>query len=306
MRETDKKNLAIEALKKLINGDVRSQSKRNVTQSKAFSERLEAAIARYHANAITTAQVLEELIQLAKDIRAARARGEETGLTDEEIAFYDALAENESARQVMGEPALRVIAHELGDEHQEQCLGGLDAPGGGARPDAGSGEASASQIRLSARLAGCGGAERPAAGRGVVGGMGGVIHAAALITTLHRANKFAFATPWSGVPRVDRHCCRWDLRDGRKPQAMSRLRSSGEAVTASDSTTAIIALTCAASNQNFSSRSISPSVSSDRCLERHCWNGSHSASGTGRLSNCAWSSFVGTVPSCARSRGIDT
>jgi type I restriction enzyme R subunit len=57
--------------------------------------------------------VIEELIQLAKDIRAARARGEETGLKDEEIAFYDALAENESARQVMGEPALRVIATEL-------------------------------------------------------------------------------------------------------------------------------------------------------------------------------------------------
>ena len=113
VRETKKKNLAIEALKKLINGDVRSQSKRNVIQSKAFSERLEAAIARYHANAITTAQVLEELIRLAKDIRAARARGEEMGLSDEEIAFYDALAENESARQVMGEPTLRVIAHEL-------------------------------------------------------------------------------------------------------------------------------------------------------------------------------------------------
>jgi type I restriction enzyme, R subunit len=60
---------------------VRSQSKRNVTQAKAFSERLEASISRYHANALTTAQVIEELIQLAKDIRAARARGEETGLT---------------------------------------------------------------------------------------------------------------------------------------------------------------------------------------------------------------------------------
>ena len=82
-------------------------------QSKAFTERLEAAIARYHANAITTVQVLEELIQLAKDIRAARARGEETGLSAEEIAFYDALAENQSAREVMGEPKLRVIAHEL-------------------------------------------------------------------------------------------------------------------------------------------------------------------------------------------------
>ncbi|KRP85207.1 DEAD/DEAH box helicase [Bradyrhizobium pachyrhizi] len=113
VRDTEKKNLAVEALKKLINGEVRSQAKRNVTQSKAFSERLEAAILRYHNNALTTAQVLEELIQLAKDIRSARARGEESGLSDEEIAFYDALAENESARQVMGEPALRVIAHEL-------------------------------------------------------------------------------------------------------------------------------------------------------------------------------------------------
>jgi type I restriction enzyme R subunit len=113
VRNSDKKNFAIEALKKLINGNVRSQSKRNVTQSKVFSERLEAAIARYHANAITTAEVLEELIRLAKDIRTGRARGEETGLSDEEIAFYDALAENDSARQVMGEPTLRVIAHEL-------------------------------------------------------------------------------------------------------------------------------------------------------------------------------------------------
>jgi type I restriction enzyme R subunit len=113
VREMGKRNLAIEALKKLINGEVRSQAKRNVTQSKAFTERLEEAIARYHSNALTTAQVLEELIQIAKDIRAARARGEETGLSDEEIAFYDALAGNESARQVMGEPALRVIAHEL-------------------------------------------------------------------------------------------------------------------------------------------------------------------------------------------------
>ena len=113
VRESDKKNLAIEALRKLINGEVRSQAKRNVTQSKAFTERLDEAIARYHSNAITTAEVLEELIRLAKDIRAARARGEETGLSDEEIAFYDALAENGSARDAMGEPTLRVIAHEL-------------------------------------------------------------------------------------------------------------------------------------------------------------------------------------------------
>ncbi len=113
VREMPMKNLAIEALKKLINGEVRAQSERNVTQAKAFTERLEAAIARYHANALTTAQVLEELIALARAIREARSRGEETGLSDEEIAFYDALADNESARTAMGEPALRVIAHEL-------------------------------------------------------------------------------------------------------------------------------------------------------------------------------------------------
>ncbi|MCT9070792.1 type I restriction endonuclease subunit R [Cupriavidus gilardii] len=107
-----KKNLALEALRKLINDGIRSRSKANVVQTKAFSERLEDAVARYHANAITTAEVLQELIQLAKDIRAARQRGEESGLSDEEIAFYDALAENESAVQMMGDDKLKLIAHQ--------------------------------------------------------------------------------------------------------------------------------------------------------------------------------------------------
>ena len=88
VRDMERKNLALEALRKLINGEIRSQSKRNVTQSKAFFERLENAIARYHANAITTVQVLEDLIQIAKDIRAAaRARGEETGLSARPSGF---------------------------------------------------------------------------------------------------------------------------------------------------------------------------------------------------------------------------
>jgi len=113
VRTIETKNLALEALRKLINGQIWSQSQRNVVQSKAFSERLDAAVARYHANAITTVEMIEELIQLAKDIRAARERGEEAGLSSEEVAFYDALAENEGARDVMGEPKLRVIAHEL-------------------------------------------------------------------------------------------------------------------------------------------------------------------------------------------------
>jgi type I restriction enzyme R subunit len=113
VQELPKKNLAIEALKKLIAGTVRAQSKRNVTQARGFTDRLEAAVARYHANALTTAQILEELVQIAKDIREARLRGQEHGLSDEEIAFYDALADNQSARTAMGEPALRVIAQEL-------------------------------------------------------------------------------------------------------------------------------------------------------------------------------------------------
>ena len=113
VQQMEKKNLALEALRKLINDGIRSRSKANVVQTKAFSERLEDAVARYHANAITTAEVLQELIQLAKDIRAARQRGEESGLSEEEVAFYDALAENESALQMMGDDKLKLIAHEL-------------------------------------------------------------------------------------------------------------------------------------------------------------------------------------------------
>ncbi|AVR90277.1 type I restriction endonuclease subunit R [Thauera aromatica] len=113
VQQMEKKNLALEALRKLLNDGIRSRSKANVVETRAFSERLEDAVARYHANAITTAEVLQELIALAKDIRAARERGEESGLSDEEIAFYDALAENESAVQMLGDDKLRLIAHEL-------------------------------------------------------------------------------------------------------------------------------------------------------------------------------------------------
>lgn len=113
VQQMEKKNLGLEALRKLLNDSIRSRTRTNVVETRAFTERLEDAIARYHANAITTAEVLQELIQLAKDIRAARTRGEEQGLSEEEIAFYDALAENESALQVLGDDQLKVIAHEL-------------------------------------------------------------------------------------------------------------------------------------------------------------------------------------------------
>ena len=113
VQQLQKKNLALEALRKLLGDSIRSRSRTNVVETRAFSERLQDAIARYHSNALTTAEVLQALIELARDIRAARSRGEESGLSDEEIAFYDALAENESAVQVMGDEKLRVIAHEL-------------------------------------------------------------------------------------------------------------------------------------------------------------------------------------------------
>ncbi len=111
--QMEKKNLALEALKKLLNDEIRSRSRSNVIETRKFSERLEEAISRYHTNAISTVEVLQELIALAKDVREARNRGEETGLTPEEIAFYDALADNQSAIDVLGDENLKIIAHEL-------------------------------------------------------------------------------------------------------------------------------------------------------------------------------------------------
>jgi type I restriction enzyme R subunit len=113
VQQLDKQNLALEALRKLLNDEIRSRSRTNIIETKRFSERLESAIARYHTNAVSTVEVLQELIALAKDVRAARQRGQEEGLSQDEIAFYDALAANENAVQVMGNDSLKVIAHEL-------------------------------------------------------------------------------------------------------------------------------------------------------------------------------------------------
>ena len=113
IQQTEKKNLALEALKKLLNDEIRSRSRSNVIETRRFSERLDDAIARYHSNAISTVEVIQSLIALAQDIRAARNRGEESGLTPDEVAFYDALADNQSAVDVLGNDQLKVIAHEL-------------------------------------------------------------------------------------------------------------------------------------------------------------------------------------------------
>jgi len=107
------KNLAVEMLRKLLEGEIRSRSRKNIVQGRAFSELLEEAIRRYQNRAIETVQVIEELIALAKQIREADRRGETLGLTEDELAFYDALEVNDSAVKVLGDETLRRIAQEL-------------------------------------------------------------------------------------------------------------------------------------------------------------------------------------------------
>ncbi|MEW4528130.1 type I restriction endonuclease subunit R [Maioricimonas sp. JC845] len=109
------KNLALETLRKLLNDQIRARERVNIVQSRTFRESLEATLTRYTNRAITTAQVIEELIGLAKTIKDAIDRGEKSGLSEEEVAFYDALADNESARQVMEDDTLKLIARELSD-----------------------------------------------------------------------------------------------------------------------------------------------------------------------------------------------
>lgn len=110
------KNLALETLRKLLNDQIRSRERVNIVQSRGFRESLKATLMRYTNRAITTAQVIEELIGLARTIREAVRRGEESGLSEDEVAFYDALADNASAREVIQDDTLRLIAHQLADQ----------------------------------------------------------------------------------------------------------------------------------------------------------------------------------------------
>jgi type I restriction enzyme R subunit len=109
------RNLAVELLRKLLNDELKIRSRKNLVQSRLFSEMLEAAVRKYHNRAVETAQVIEELIALAKDMREASQRGEQLGLSEDEIAFYDALEVNDSAVAVLGDETLRTIARELVD-----------------------------------------------------------------------------------------------------------------------------------------------------------------------------------------------
>ncbi len=113
VRGMPQRNLAVEFLRKLLTGELSTRRRKNVVQARSFAEMLERTIRKYQNRAVEAAQVIEELIQLARELREADARGEALGLTEDELAFYDALETNDSAVQVLGDETLRGIAREL-------------------------------------------------------------------------------------------------------------------------------------------------------------------------------------------------
>ena len=108
-----RRNLAVELLQKLLKGELATRRKRNVVQARSFAEMLEQTIRRYQNRAVEAAQVIEELIALAREMRQADARADALNLSDDEVAFYDALSVNDSAVQVLGDETLREIARDL-------------------------------------------------------------------------------------------------------------------------------------------------------------------------------------------------
>lgn len=113
VRNLPEKNLAVELLERLLEGEIKSKFASNVIQQKKFSEMLAAVVKRYQNRSIETAQVMEELVEMAKKFREAAGRGEALGLSDDEVKFYDALANNATAVLELGDETLKKIAHEL-------------------------------------------------------------------------------------------------------------------------------------------------------------------------------------------------
>lgn len=109
----ERRNLALELLKRLLNDEIRNIAKTNLVQGKKFSELLSEAVKRYQNGLIDSAKIIEQLIQLAKDIRKADKRGERMNLRVDELAFYDALADNPTAENILGDRVLKKIANEL-------------------------------------------------------------------------------------------------------------------------------------------------------------------------------------------------
>jgi len=113
VRDMPHRNLAVELLQKLLHGEVRQRQRRNITQGRSFAAMLAETIRRYQNRGIEAAQIIEELLELARELREADERGEQLGLTDDELAFYDALETNDSAVAILGDETLQAIAREL-------------------------------------------------------------------------------------------------------------------------------------------------------------------------------------------------
>jgi type I restriction enzyme R subunit len=113
VKDMPQRNLAVEFLRKMLNGEVRRRERQNIVQARSFAEMLEQTIRGYQNRAIETVEVIQRLIELAKHMREADKRGENLGLTEDEVAFYDALEVNDSAVKVLGEPTLKQIAQDL-------------------------------------------------------------------------------------------------------------------------------------------------------------------------------------------------
>ena len=113
VRGMKRRNLAVELLQKLLKGELAARRRKNVVQARSFAEMLEETLRRYQNRAVEAAQVIEELIELAREMREANARGDELGLSEDELAFYDALETSDNAVHVLGDDTLRDIAREL-------------------------------------------------------------------------------------------------------------------------------------------------------------------------------------------------
>lgn len=110
------KNLAIELLKRILNNEIKNRAKTNLVRSRKLLEMLETAIKKYQNNLLTTAEIIQELIDIAKHVKEADKEGEKLGLTQDEVAFYNALEVNDSAVQVLGDETLKEIAKEIADK----------------------------------------------------------------------------------------------------------------------------------------------------------------------------------------------
>ena len=162
------RNLAVELLQKLLRGELSTKRRKNVVQARSFAEMLEQSLRRYQNRAIEAAQVIEELIDLARDMREANTRGERLGLSEDELAFYDALETNDSVVQVLGEETLLDIARQLVETVRSNVTIDWTLREKHPRKPTPVGSTHPSQVRLPARQAREGNADRARAGGGLI------------------------------------------------------------------------------------------------------------------------------------------